>query len=102
MNILTISIVTDTIPMNHESVAISPKKPSLCQNQKTSSTNLKEQTAMSHQLLTTTELAEKVGVSRWTIATWARNGLLETWGIHPIKIGRKWRFRADEVRDFMG
>jgi len=47
-------------------------------------------------LLSTAALARWLGVSTRAVCLWA-----ECREIHAIKIGRQWRFRQDEIRDWL-
>lgn len=48
------------------------------------------------QLLSMTELAERLGVSRWTVRNWA----LER-GLPYVKIGNRKRFRPKDVEEWL-
>lgn len=56
---------------------------------------------MSHALCTTSEVAKMLGISRFTVSQWAREGYWESLGVHPIKLGKVWRFKTAEIRKLL-
>lgn len=56
---------------------------------------------MPHALCTTNEVAKMLGISRFTVAQWARESRWEELGVHPLKIGKVWRFKTAEIRKLL-
>lgn len=56
---------------------------------------------MQSALCTTNEVAKMLGISRFTVSQWAREGYWESLGVHPIKLGKVWRFKTAEIRKLL-
>lgn len=56
---------------------------------------------MPHALCTTNEVAKMLEISRFTVAQWARESRWEELGVHPLKIGKVWRFKTAEIRKLL-
>jgi hypothetical protein len=52
--------------------------------------------AAAKRTLTDTEVATRLGISRFTVRAWRRKGL----GPHFLKLGRAIRYRPDDLAEF--